>query len=158
MGINCPTCGAAELYLIGAVVRGQSGIVYEGSFTLETLSVINPVVQDGLLLCRGCKRQWTTREVHEFNELLQSQILWEPNHEGIKVPIICPTCKNTKDFIKVVTLKYQAEQEVRINAGEIVSTIPELPSFNPEDGEVTVLRYECALDNCTGVILITPTL
>lgn len=158
--IQCPGCGAVELYLIGAVVRGQDGVVYNGEFNLATIGLINPVVQHGLLLCRTCKRQWTTHEVNEFNDILQSQILWETNYNGLKVPIVCPVCKNTKDFIRTIQIRYEVDQEVKISNGEIVSTIPEQPQYDwdlmADRQKITVVQYNCDVDDCAGYITLIP--
>lgn len=156
----CPGCNSEELYLIGATIGGQVGVIYEGSITLELLGAIKPVVNHGFLICRACKRQWTTNEVNEFNGAVKSNILWEVNHEGIKIPIVCPLCKNTRSFIRTIKIEYTVDQEVEITEGEIVSVIPENPMYDWEltsdSQKITVLTYDCAVDSCTGYISLRP--
>ena len=156
--INCPQCGQEELYLVGAVVRGQTGISYTGSLSLDDLATIKPVVEDGLLLCRSCKKQSTTTAVNKFNELVKIGVLWDTNADGIKVPVICPICQNTRSFIRNTTRQVATYQEVTIVAGEVVAIIPEVLATTMEDDAITAtsitLDYVCNKDNCTGRIVL----
>jgi len=156
--VNCTQCGQAELYLVGAVVRGQTGVAYTGSLTLDELAVIKPVVEDGLLLCRACKKQSTTTIVNAFNELVKNGVFWDVNSDGIKVPIVCPICHNTRSFIRNQTRQVAVSQEITVVAGEIVADIPEVPVTLAEDDDIPIglvtLDYTCNKDTCMGRIVL----
>lgn len=143
---NCPGCGSTELYLIGATIKGQQGVLYKGVLTVAQLSDLNPVVSEGLVICKICKQQNSTIEVNNFNEFENSKIRWEINSEGLKIPIICPVCRNTSDFYRHVLVSQRMVQNVYAGTEEALQ-----PQVDVEPSSL-VTAYECAIAGCTGYI------
>jgi predicted RNA-binding Zn-ribbon protein involved in translation (DUF1610 family) len=149
---RCPNCGHDELYLIGATLRGKLGVKYEGAIK-EALTAIEPEIFEGLLVCKNCKHQTTTRSSDALKDLSETDCIWETTTLGTKFPVVCPECGNKRIFTKVLL-----EQRTRA----ITYAPDETGVFKAQDlgavlGEVEqrTLRYECDIENCNGVIVIS---
>ncbi len=149
----CPQCGSNELYLIGATLRSNTAIKYNGEINLEELlKAIRPEVDSGLLICKACKHQTSDLTVKLIAGVALSECMWENTSQGNRVPIICPVCRNKNVFTKIVL-----EQRTRA----ITFAPNTLGEFTPQDqgvimGDVDqlVVQYACDVENCTGVINI----
>lgn len=148
----CPSCGSDELYLIGAVLRGKSGTRFEGGAIGNVLASIGPEIYEGLLICKSCKHQTTTRITDELGQLAETDCMWEITALGTKLPVVCPVCGNRKIFTKVVleqrtrAVTYAANKDGRfspIDQGVVL-----------RDAEQLTLRYICDVETCTGTVTI----
>ena len=149
--IFCPQCGSEELYLIGAVVRGQSGIKYTGTVA-DSLEIIKPEILEGTLVCKSCKRQTNTQVVNPLSGLAPTECMWEFTSYGTKVPIVCPICKNKKVFTKEVLEQRTRAVTYAPNAkGEFV---PQDQGVVLGDVDQLVIRYRCDVENCSGTITL----
>lgn len=147
----CPNCGSDDLYLIGAILRGQSGIKYEGQIK-EVLQTIKPEIYEGLLICKGCKHQTNTHAADAAQQLTEMDCMWETTALGTKIPVVCPECGNKKIFTKVVL--EQRTRAITYAPNEKGAFVPQDQGMVLGDIEQLVTQYTCDVDNCSGIITL----
>lgn len=147
----CPNCGSDDLYLIGAVLRGQSGIKYVGQVK-EVLETIKPEIYEGLLICKSCKHQTNTHTANATQELTATDCMWETTALGTKIPIVCPECGNKKMFTKIVL--EQRTRAITYAPNDKGVFVPQDQGVVMGDIEQLVTQYTCDVNNCSGVITL----
>ena len=150
----CTKCRSVNLRLIGGVWVGTQGVEYDGAaLTRETLLKL---IESGgsftreLMFCTSCGTSCLLSEAKEAAGIEAKDYLWQGTDVGTNVPIICPECSNSTEFIRRVTRLASVEEEVTIKQGEVETA--NISAVNVEDEIVTA--FECGVMDCSGEIIL----
>ncbi len=149
----CPHCSHTELVIVGCFVYSYSGLPASTEFSHLNFDVKDRVEQQKLVRCLFCNEHSRYEDALKRKELADQALHWHTTVTGIRVPVICPVCKNMKHFVQDRRALYSEEYMFSLNADGSVESCERTDS-NEEDH--VVVRYRCAVSACTGVVEVNP--
>lgn len=149
----CPQCRGTDLKLIGGVWVGTQGTDYVG--VVDKAALLKLIESGGsftreLMFCTTCDTRCLLADAKEAAQIVTKDYLWQGTDVGTTVPIICPECQNSVDFIRDVTRLGFFEEEVIIENGEIKTTVVATSDIDDE----IVTAFRCGLPECSGQIIL----
>lgn len=147
----CPNCRSTELRIVGCVLLGPEGVALTDDVSPELFLSNDFAVTRELVRCNECSHRATLDDARTAADLPTTNVLWEDTRHNIKRPVVCPACGNAEHFVReVIRVKRESEY---VYVEESCAVVKD-PGGDPELLEEIRLQYQCAADNCEGVILL----
>lgn len=150
--LSCSLCHTGELKIVGCYVYAPVGVEYTPTFSFLDLKPEGAFETQQLLQCDQCKQHVALKDALANIEIVRTAVYWETSVNGHRVPVVCPVCKNTTDFIREELQLY--EQSVNVTLYENTVESGDLLSSMPRRGDRVTIKYVCAKEACTGVVTV----